>query len=346
MSRPADPFRHGALAVAAGALGLAVVLAVPAGASTDPAPRTESWAAELAIEGGDDRDVVLDAGAIRLAGTDVRSGELVLAPRRTAGVVDTVRGVAAADVPAGSSVVVEARGLRGDGGWGAWVTVPREGGARLGGPSTEISVRVLLRREGAGTGPVLRGLWLTTTAVPPTTATRTETRTETRTRTRTETATVTAPTSTSTTSARPTTTTTAQPTTTTTQPTTPTTPTTATTTPRPTTTTTTEPTTTEPTTTTTARPEPTTTTPAPTTTTPTTTTPPTSEPDTTEPTTTTTSTTTPTTTTTTPVVPPAALVPGVPLPTADLPPARPLPAAAPTSSWWGADLLAWLGRAF
>lgn len=352
MSRPADSRRHGALAVAAGAVGLALALAVPAGASTDP-PRTESWSPELAVDGGDDRGVVLDDGAIRLDDTGESDGELVLAPRRTTGVVDSVAGVPTADVPDGGSLVVEARGLRGDGRWGSWVTVPRDGTARLGGPSTELSVRVLLRRADDGASPVLRALWLTTTAVPaPVT---TETRTETRTATRTKTVTP-EPT---TTSAEPTTTTTAEPTTTTTTPR----PTTTTTTPRPTTTTV------EPTTTT---PRPTTTTPRPTTTTPRPTTePPTTEPTTTEPTTSTTTstgteesrpgrpskpaddptrtatgTTTTTTTTTSPVVPPGLLtgLPGLPGPRpAPLPPAT---AVNDAGSSWGQDLLDWLGRAF
>ncbi|WP_433034460.1 hypothetical protein [Actinomycetospora sp. CA-053990] len=97
MSRPADPaVRGGALAVAAGALGLAVILAVPAAAAT-PTPG-ESWSAEIALEGGDDQGVVLTDGAVRLDG--VPNGEVVLAPRRTLGLVDGIAGVPAVDVPA------------------------------------------------------------------------------------------------------------------------------------------------------------------------------------------------------------------------------------------------------
>ena len=164
MSRPADPaVRGGALAVAAGALGLAVILAVPAAATT-PTPG-ESWSAEIALEGGDDRGVVLTDGAVRLDG--VPNGEVVLAPRRTLGLVDGIAGVPAADVPRGAAVVVEARGLGRDGRWGDWVRVPREGSADLGDPTGEIGIRILLRRADGGESPVLRGLWLTTTAAAP-----------------------------------------------------------------------------------------------------------------------------------------------------------------------------------
>jgi hypothetical protein len=45
-------------------------------------------------------------------------------------------------------------------------------------------------------------------------------------------------------------------------------------------------------------------------------------------------------------VPPAALVPGLPLPTVPLPPALPVPVPdREARSWWGAELLDWLGRA-
>ncbi|MHC1561184.1 hypothetical protein ACR9E3_19655 [Actinomycetospora sp. C-140] len=369
MSRPADAARslhRGALALAAGTVGLAALLsfvAVPAVAATpSPAP-AESWAAELAVDGGDDRGVELVDGAVRLAAAGDRSGELVLSPRRTRGVIDRVAGDATADVPSGSSVVVEARGLRSDGTWGPWITLPRGETATLGSPTTELSVRVLLRRAADGASPVLRGLWLTTSAAPPS-STPTSTRTTTTTPTTTTTTTSAEPTTTTTTAEPTTTTTTAQPTTTTTTAA----PTTTTTSAAPTTTTTAQPTTTtsvEPTTTTTsAEPTTTTTTSEPTTTT---------EPTSTEPTSTTTTTTTtrpsdPTCTTTpgrrtpprhdptcttaptpAPGLIPGGLVPGLPLPSLPLPTARVVPGAAQPpapDSWWGSRLVDWLGHAF
>ena len=314
MSRPADPRRRPAavLALVAGGVGLTVALAVPAAATAG----TESWAPEIALAGGDDRGVELVDGAVRPSGPD--TGELVLAPRRTEGPVSAVSAVPAAVTPTGSSVVVQARGLGTDGRWGPWVTVPRSGDATLARPTGELSVRVLLRRGADGAVPVLRGLWLTTSATPPRTTTATSTATETRTKTSTETTAVpvtTVPTSTTTTT--PTSTTTVAPTTTTTV--------------APTTTTTVAPTTTAtvPATTTTV-PATTTTTVAPTTTT-------------TVPATTTTTVPATTTTTTTPV-PPAGLVLDLP-PDPPYTPAPVTPAGA-TDSWWGADLMGWLARAF
>ena len=304
MSRPADPRRRpaAALALVAGGVGLAVALAVPAAATVTNGP-SESWAPEIALAGGDDRGVVLVDGAVRPTGT--QTGELVLAPRRTVGSVDAVSGEFAADVPGGSSVVVEVRGLGADGRWGPWVTLPRSGHATLGRSTRELSVRVLLRRGDDGATPVLRGLWLTSTGTAPPTRTTTETTTETTTVTTTVPVTL-VPTTTATTP------TTACPTTTTP------------------TTTTTPPSTTRPPTTTTK------TVVAPPSTTSSSTDP--EEPDEPDPTTTTT-----TRTTTTTPIPPRALVPDLP----PDPPYVPSPApAAKAPSWWGADLLAWLARAF
>ena len=59
----------------------------------------DTWIAELAVEGGDDTNVVATAGAVRLAGDTVRAqsarsplaeGELLLAPRRMPTPVDRV----------------------------------------------------------------------------------------------------------------------------------------------------------------------------------------------------------------------------------------------------------------
>ncbi|MDF2977569.1 MAG: hypothetical protein K0S40_2297 [Actinomycetospora sp.] len=366
MSRPADPRRRPAtiLALVAGGVGLTVALAVPAAATAG----TESWAPEIALAGGDDRGVELVDGAVRPSGPE--TGELVLAPRRTGGPVSAVSAVPTVVTPTGSSVVVQARGLGADGRWGPWVTVPPSGDATLARPTGELSVRVLLQRGAGDAVPVLRGLWLTTTTtVPPTTTTTvppttTTTVPPTTTTTVPPTTTTTVPPTTTTTSATPTSTTTKVPpsTTTTVPPTTTTTvapptttapPTTSTTSVAPPTTTTmapTTPTTVPPTTTTAVAPTTTTTVPATATTVPATTTT-TVAPSTTTPTTTPKATaveaiepTTTTTTTTTPI-PPPGLVLNLP-PDPPYTPAPVTPAGATESSWWGADLLGWLARAF
>src|SRR4051795_9185163 len=108
MSRPADRATaiRGALALVAGLAALGVALAAPAAATPWP---DESWAAELALDGGDDRGVALVDRAVRLAATpdDPTVGELGVAPRRTRGVFDSLAARPTADTPAGSSVVVE-----------------------------------------------------------------------------------------------------------------------------------------------------------------------------------------------------------------------------------------------
>lgn len=175
MSRPADRYRAAGVVLASAAL--AVVLAVPAHAA--PAPDgSETWGAELALDGGDDSNLELADRAVRLAdptATGTRAvGVLMLAPRRTAGPVDTVAGMLTADRPPGTSVTTDVRGLDDAGHWGPWVGVPDTGAARLPAATTEIGVRLTLRAAPAPTapGPVVRGLWLTSShpaGTPPTT---------------------------------------------------------------------------------------------------------------------------------------------------------------------------------
>ena len=164
MSRPADRLRAALPVVAAATL--AVVLAIPAHAA--PVPNgNEAWGAELALDGGDDSNLALTDGAVRLMGPAATGtpavGVLMLAPRRTAGPVDTIAGMLTADRPPGTSVTADVRGLSDDGRWGPWVGIPADGAARLPAATTEIGVRLTLRGAptgGAG-GPVVRGLWLT-----------------------------------------------------------------------------------------------------------------------------------------------------------------------------------------
>jgi hypothetical protein len=153
-------------AVAVGAI-VASVLAAPAAGAL---PAGESWAAELAVEGGDDSNVVAADDAVRLrdlapratsTGPAPAEGQLLLAPRRPAAATDQVAAEVTADVPEGAQVVVSVRGLRDDNTWSEW----REAGpgtpARLEAPTFEIQVRVTLVAAPDGTGPALRRLWLT-----------------------------------------------------------------------------------------------------------------------------------------------------------------------------------------
>ena len=146
MSRPADRLRAALPVVAAATL--AVVLAIPAHAA--PVPNgNEAWGAELALDGGDDSNLALTDGAVRLMGPAATGtpavGVLMLAPRRTAGPVDTIAGMLTADRPPGTSVTADVRGLSDDGRWGPWVGSPADGAARLPAAPTEIGVRLTLR---------------------------------------------------------------------------------------------------------------------------------------------------------------------------------------------------------
>ncbi len=133
-------------------------------------PSSETWAAELSVDGGDDSNVVVADGAIRLrqltpratsTGPSPSEGELLLAPRRTAAVTDRVAADVTADVPAGAQVVVAVRGIRADGTWGQWSEATPDAPAPLSEPTYEVQVRVTLVAAPDGTGPALRRLWLT-----------------------------------------------------------------------------------------------------------------------------------------------------------------------------------------
>ncbi|NMO93310.1 hypothetical protein HH311_26410 [Actinomycetospora sp. TBRC 11914] len=139
----------------------------------------DTWIAELAVEGGDDANVVAAGGAVRLAGATVRAqsarsplaeGELLLAPRRMPSPVDRVSADVTADVPPGAQVTVDVRGLRSDGTWSGWVTAAPGGPAVLPEATTQVQVRATLVAGDHGAGPALQRLWLsadrTRAAVP------------------------------------------------------------------------------------------------------------------------------------------------------------------------------------
>ncbi len=170
MSRRAD---HRAALVGLVAVALAVVLAVPAHAAP-VAPGSEMWGAELALDGGDDSNLALTDGAVRLAGAGAAGaagtpavGVLMLAPRRTSGPTDTVAATLTADRPPGTTITTDVRGVGDDGRWGPWVGVGEQGDARLPTPTTEIGVRLTLHGRPGADGPVVRGLWLTSSRTTP-----------------------------------------------------------------------------------------------------------------------------------------------------------------------------------
>jgi hypothetical protein len=160
-------------AAALGALLAAAFLAPSAAA----VPTSETWAAELAVDGGDDTNVTATDGAVRIADLDPRAtstgpapaeGELLLPPRRPSAVTDRVAADVTADVPDGAQVLVAVRGLRDDNTWGQWSDARPGDPARLAEPTTELQVRVTLVAAPDGSGPARRRLWLTADRGPAT----------------------------------------------------------------------------------------------------------------------------------------------------------------------------------
>lgn len=159
----------------AAALTLLVLGALLVEGEATAVPASETWSGELAVAGGDDANVTVGDGAVRIARTSPRAtstgsapaeGELVLAPRRVGAVTDRVAADVSADEPAGSQVEVAVRGLRDDGSWSQWTTANPGAPARLAEATLEVQVRVTLVAGTGGIGPSLHRLWLTADRVP------------------------------------------------------------------------------------------------------------------------------------------------------------------------------------
>jgi hypothetical protein len=164
MSRRAESPRRGVAGVlTAGALAVGLFLAAAPGALA--APPGESWAPELALDGGDDSEVVLSDGGVRLAPTTPKrpaTGVLTLAPRRLTVPTRGLEGALTADLPAGTGVDVQARGLDGRGAWGGWLAIRAGSPARFATPTVDVQVRLLLHGAPDGTTtPIAREVWLT-----------------------------------------------------------------------------------------------------------------------------------------------------------------------------------------
>ena len=162
--------RSGRALVVAGALAAAALAAGLVTPAAVAVPSSESWAAELAVGGGDDTNVVADGDSVRLGDLRARAtstgpapaeGELLLAPRRPAAVTDRVAAETTADVPPGAEVIVAVRGIRDDGTWSSWSEARPGEPARLSEPTVELQVRVTMVAAPDGRAPALRRLWLT-----------------------------------------------------------------------------------------------------------------------------------------------------------------------------------------
>lgn len=128
-----------------------------------------TWFASLA-PGGDDTNVRVDAGRLRLGSSaagpaSIRSGRpegmLLTAVHPLTELSSQVAAELAADQPAGSAVAVDVRGTRGDGSWTEWVTTNPKAPTMLGAAVTGVQARIVLRAGWGGVSPLVRSVRLT-----------------------------------------------------------------------------------------------------------------------------------------------------------------------------------------
>ncbi|MCD2196455.1 heparin lyase I family protein [Actinomycetospora endophytica] len=164
--------RRAALIAGAGAL-LAAVLGLAASATA--VPTGESWGAELAVSGGDDVNVHLADGAVRLVAPSTArkrsEGVMVLAPRRPAAPTNAITSDLTADLPPGTAARVDVRGVLPNGSWSRWIPTRNEERTVLPSATTQVQARIVLLGGSGAVSPAVDQLWLTTsttTAVPET----------------------------------------------------------------------------------------------------------------------------------------------------------------------------------
>ena len=155
--------RRAALIAGAGIL-LAAVVGLAATATA--VPSGESWGAELAVSGGDDVNVRLADGAVRLVTPSTErarsEGVMVLAPRRPAAPANAITADLTADLPPGTSARVDVRGVLPTGAWSRWL--PTRDGVRTVLPSatTQVQARIVMLGGSGAVSPAVQRLWLTT----------------------------------------------------------------------------------------------------------------------------------------------------------------------------------------
>ncbi|HEY2222516.1 heparin lyase I family protein [Actinomycetospora sp.] len=170
--RPGRRRRRAALVAGAGVL-LAGVVGLAASATA--VPTGESWGAELAVSGGDDLNVHLADGAVRLVAPSTQrkrsEGVMVLAPRRPAAPANAITTDLTADLPPGTSARVDVRGVTPNGAWSRWIPTRDHVRTVLPSATTQVQARLVLLGGSGAVSPAVERLWLTTsttTAVPET----------------------------------------------------------------------------------------------------------------------------------------------------------------------------------
>ncbi|MEJ2870866.1 polysaccharide lyase [Actinomycetospora sp. OC33-EN08] len=166
--------RRAALAAGAGAF-LAAVVGLAASAAA--VPGGETWGSELAVSGGDDVNVSLVDGAVRLATPSTAKarseGVMLLPPRRPAAPANAVTTELTADLPPGTSARVDVRGILPDGSWSRWLPTKDDVRTVLPATTTQVQARVVMLGGSGSVSPAVERLWMTTstTSAAPATGT-------------------------------------------------------------------------------------------------------------------------------------------------------------------------------
>ncbi|MDQ3762267.1 MAG: hypothetical protein M3460_11440 [Actinomycetota bacterium] len=179
MTLPARRYRRVRITARIAASVVVAMLAVVSGADS-PAlaedraqgqaqDRVTTWFPRLDPD-WDDTNVHADTGGLRLKATSaapasIRTGRLegmlVTAVHQLVEPSSRVAAELAADQPAGSAVVVDVRGTRGDGSWTEWVPTSAEVPTLLDAAVTSVQARVMLRSGDGGASPLVRSVRLT-----------------------------------------------------------------------------------------------------------------------------------------------------------------------------------------
>jgi hypothetical protein len=154
---------------------LSLAAAAAAAAATIPAQASptgsgqHSWHEDLLAAGVSRVNATDAGGALRIQDLGIRlgaeprpSGSLVTPERRLATPVNHVSADAAATVPAGSEVTIEARGGADGGRWTEWREIDSSDGLTLSTPVSTIQLRVTLT-AGAASGPAVSDISVTAT---------------------------------------------------------------------------------------------------------------------------------------------------------------------------------------
>ncbi|MQA13694.1 MAG: hypothetical protein GEV09_05830 [Pseudonocardiaceae bacterium] len=150
---------------------VAVAVTAPAPPATAQAPQETTWTVDLTSD-RNDTNVRTTADGLQLRSTTGRAtrgasmggdrarGLFVAAPHDLATPANRIAVEPSADVPAGSDVIVDVRGLRDDGSWTEWIPARPGSPAVLESAVRTVQARVTLLAGDGGASPVVHSLQL------------------------------------------------------------------------------------------------------------------------------------------------------------------------------------------